>query len=237
MRGITKRQFEVLQYIRSSISERGYPPTIREIGKHFGITSTNGVNDHLRALENKGYLTRDDMKSRALRPTNLMLPGMEDVLSPPPSGVQVRQEETPVSSVAIKAVASDLLEVPILGRVTAGLPIHADENLLGTLHVDPSMVSHRADAFALRISGESMIDAGIMDGDLVFVKPSPTARRGEIVVAMIDGEATVKYFYPEPGFVRLQPANSTMSPILVRTEDFRDTSLLGVVMGVYRRYS
>lgn len=253
MRGVTKRQLEVLQYIREYIAEQGFSPTIREIGRHFGISSTNGVNDHLRALELRGYLTRSDMKSRTLRPTNLMLPGMEEVgsddpassrvierrgvrdVSIPPSSQSPQSESEPVSSRAPSSSRDDMFEVPILGRVSAGQPIYADENVLDTLRIDPSMVRGCREAFGLRISGLSMIEAGILDGDFVLVKPGTTARNGAIVVALIGDEATVKYFYKERDFIRFEPANRDMAPILVRPSDQREVSILGTVIGVYRR--
>jgi repressor LexA len=211
MRGLTSRQGQVLDYIRQSIAERGYPPTLREIGLHMGIRSTNGVNDHLRALENKGYLTREDMKSRSLRPTDLGGPPMNEV------------------------PADNLVEIPILGRVAAGLPIHADENVIDTVHVDRGMLRGGREVFGLRVSGESMIEAGILHGDYIFVKKTPQANRGEIVVALIGDEATVKYYYPEKDYVRFQPANAQMAPILVRAMDFRQTMILGTVVGLYRK--
>ncbi|MCC6645242.1 MAG: transcriptional repressor LexA [Polyangiaceae bacterium] len=217
MRGLTPRQYQVLEYIRTSIKDRGYPPTLREIGTHMGIRSTNGVNDHLRALENKGYLTREDMKSRSLRPTPL------------------GRELTGADADEPHAVDDDTLDVPILGRVAAGLPILADENVLDTVRVARSMVGGQGDIFGLRVSGDSMIEAGILHGDYIFVKKQSVANRGEIVVALIGDEATVKYYFPEKDHVRFQPANAAMAPILVRAIDFRSTMLLGVVTGVFRR--
>lgn len=218
MRGLTPRQYQVLEYIRTSIKDRGYPPTLREIGTHMGIRSTNGVNDHLRALENKGYLTREDMKSRSLRPTTLgreLSPGADEDVELPAN--------------------DDTIEVPILGRVAAGLPIMADENVLDTVRVARSMVGGNGEIFGLRVSGDSMIEAGILHGDYIFVKKQNVASRGEIVVALIGDEATVKYYFPEKDHVRFQPANAQMAPILVRAIDFRSTMLLGVVTGVFRR--
>ena len=219
MRGLTTRQHQVLDYIRHSIRDRGYPPTLREIGSHMGIRSTNGVNDHLRALEHKGYLTREDMKSRSLRPTNLALPGMEDDASPAPM---------PLDDDAFA-------EIQILGRVAAGVPILADENVIDTVRVDRNMLGSNREVFGLRVSGDSMIEAGILHGDYLFVRRAQTANRGEIVVALIGDEATVKYYFPEKDYVRFQPANAQMAPILVRAVDFRNTMILGVVVSVFRR--
>jgi repressor LexA len=211
MQGLTKRQEQTLDFIRKSIEERGYPPTLREIGEYMGIRSTNGVNDHLRALERKGYLRREDMKSRALKLV----------------------DEPVVNSV--KVDDEDLLEVRVLGRVAAGLPLFAEENVIDTVRVDRMLVRGGREVFGLRVTGDSMIEAGILSGDYIFVKKQPTADRGDIVVALIGDEATVKYFYPEREYVRFQPANAQMAPILVRASDFKSTMLLGKVVGVYRR--
>lgn len=213
MQGLTKRQEQTLEFIRRSIEDRGYPPTLREIGEHMGIRSTNGVNDHLRALERKGYLTREDMKSRALKL-------VEDQLSAPPPKLNTEE---------------DLIEVRVLGRVAAGLPLYAEENVIDTVRVDRMLVRGGREVFGLRVTGDSMIDAGILSGDYIFVKKQSTADRGDIVVALIGDEATVKYFYPERDYVRFQPANAQMAPILVRASDFKSTMLLGKVVGVYRR--
>jgi repressor LexA len=213
MQGLTKRQEQTLDFIRRSIEDRGYPPTLREIGEHMGIRSTNGVNDHLRALERKGYLTREDMKSRALK---------------------LVQDDMPAPANKLNA-DEDLIEVRVLGRVAAGLPLYAEENVIDTVRVDRMLVRGGREVFGLRVSGDSMIDAGILSGDYIFVKKQSTADRGDIVVALIGDEATVKYFYPERDYVRFQPANGQMAPILVRASDFKSTMLLGKVVGVYRR--
>jgi repressor LexA len=217
MQGLTQRQQMVLDYIRQSISDRGYPPTLREIGSRMGIRSTNGVNDHLRALERKGYLTREDMKSRALRPTGL--------------GVVPEPDQSPMSV----ANDDDLVEVQVLGRVAAGLPMFAEEHVIDTVRIDRGLLKGGREVFGLRVQGDSMIDAGILSGDYIFVRKQLTASRGDIVVALIGDEATVKYFFPEKDYVRFQPANKTMAPILVRAVDFKPTMLLGVVVGVFRR--
>jgi repressor LexA len=210
MQGLTERQEEVLRFIRHSIRDRGYPPTLREIGAHMGIRSTNGVNDHLRALERKGYLTREDMKSRALRPRDM------DFGAP-------------------KAAANDnLVDVPILGRVAAGSPLYAEEHLIDTVRIDQSLL-RSGEIFGLKVSGGSMIEAGIHNGDYVFVRKQGQADRGDIVVALIGDEATVKRFYPERDYIRFQPENSSMAPILVRAQDFKPTMLLGIVVGLFRR--
>jgi len=212
MQGLTKRQLQTLDFIRHSIEARGYPPTLREIGEHMGIRSTNGVNDHLRALERKGYLRREDMKSRALRV-------VEDS---PPAPVRGEDDE-------------ELMTVQVLGRVAAGLPLLAEENVIDTVRIDRMLVRGGRDVFGLRVAGDSMVDAGIFSGDYIFVKKQSTADRGDIVVALIGDEATVKYYFPEKDYVRFQPANAQMAPILVRATDFRSTMLLGKVIGVFRR--
>jgi len=218
MQGLTQRQQMVLDFIRSSIVDRGYPPTLREIGARMGIRSTNGVNDHLRALERKGYLTREDMKSRALRPTGLGQTTLGEATAP----------VEPANDV-------DLVEVQVVGRVAAGLPLLAEEHVIDTVRVDRTLVRGGREVFGLKVHGDSMIDAGILSGDYIFVKKQLTATRGEVVVALIGDEATVKYYFPEKDQVRFQPANKNMAPIYVRAADFKPTMLLGVVVGVYRR--
>lgn len=224
MQGLTQRQQMVLDFIRQSIHDRGYPPTLREIGARMGIRSTNGVNDHLRALERKGYLTREDMKSRALRPTGLDVRALGDTLG-----------ENGGRSAELVANDDDLLEIPVVGRVAAGLPLLAEEHVIDTVRIDRTLVKGGREVFGLKVHGDSMIDAGILSGDYIFVKKQLTASRGEIVVALIGDEATVKYYYPEKDHVRFQPANKNMAPIYVRAQDFKPTMLLGVVVGVYRR--
>src|SRR5580698_3027779 len=220
MQGLTQRQQMVLDFIQQSIHDRGYPPTLREIGARMGIRSTNGVNDHLRALERKGYLTREDMKSRALRPTGLG--GNGQVAEASPLNVPAANDD-------------DLVEIQVLGRVAAGLPLFAEEHVIDTVRIDRGLLKGGREVFGLRVQGDSMIDAGILSGDYIFVRKQLTASRGDIVVALIGDEATVKYFYPEKDYVRFQPANKTMAPILVRAMDFKPTMLLGVVVGVFRR--
>lgn len=223
---LTQRQREILDFISASIVERGFPPTLREIGEHFQIRSTNGVNDHLKALEKKGHLRREDLKSRAMRP---ILPDGGDVI---PFGGRLAAG---TSSVHVVASDNDLVEIPILGKVAAGQPILAVEQATDTVKIDKVLIGGHREVFGLRIVGESMIEAGIFDGDYVFVKKTPTARTGEIVVAMIDGEATVKRYFPEGDKIRFQPANSNMAPIIVRKADFKSVDIIGVVVGIYRK--
>lgn len=228
MQGLTHRQNMVLEYIRRSITDRGYPPTLREIGAFMGIRSTNGVNDHLRALERKGYLTREDMKSRALRPTVINGDTKSTIKVEAANANGSNDHETVVED-------ERLVEVPVIGRVAAGVPILAEQNVIDTVRIDRMLVRGGKDVFALRVQGESMIEAGIHDGDYIFVRKQPTASRGDIVVALLGDEATVKYYFPEKEHVRLQPANAAMAPIYVRASDFRQSMILGIVVGVYRK--
>jgi len=215
MQKLTDRQRAVLEFISDSISDRGYPPTLREIGNHLGIRSTNGVNDHLRALERKGYLTREDMKSRTLR------------LVRTPDGDPI-DRSSPSND-------ADMVDIPILGRVAAGALSEALQEPEDTVRIDRMLVGKGKDVFGLRISGESMIEAGIHDRDYVFVRKQIEAKRGDIVIALVHDEATCKTFYPEKDHIRLQPENASMAPILVPKNDWRETQILGVVVGVYRR--
>jgi len=214
MDDITDRQKEILQYIVRTSEERGYPPTIREIGEEMDIRSTNGVNDHLKALERKGFLTRGEQQSRSLVPTKrarLVL------------GLGKKADPT-------------MVDVPLLGRVAAGAPILAQQNVEDTVRIDSFLLGGNGrEVFALRVKGQSMIDDGIHDGDFIFVKKAPSAAPGDIVVALIEDEATVKRFYPEGDRVRFQPANKDMQPIYVDKAEFRQTMILGKVVGVYRK--
>lgn len=222
---LTQRQREILDFISASIMERGFPPTLREIGEHFSIRSTNGVNDHLKALEKKGHLRREDLKSRAMRP-----------ILPDGSGEIVPMRRPAMGTGGVELVDSDdMAEIPILGRVAAGQPILAVEQATDTVRVDRVLIGGHKEVFGLKIVGESMIEDGILDGDYVFVKKTPAAKPGEIVVAMIEGEATVKRYFPEGDRIRFQPANSNMQPIIVRRADFKSVDIIGVVVGVYRK--
>jgi repressor LexA len=215
---LTQRQRQALQFISDCLSDRGYPPTLREIGQHMGIRSTNGVNDHLKALERKGYLMREELKSRALRPI--------DFNNKPDQGSESTDNRR-----------GDEMEIAILGRVAAGEPILADQNVIDRVVVDRYFLGpvKTKEVFGLVVHGESMIDAGIFDGDYIFVRKQSTAAEGEIVVVMIEGEATCKRFFHEGERIRLEPANSTMEPIYVNRDDFRAVEVLGKVVGVYRR--
>jgi repressor LexA len=214
MEEITDRQKEILGFILNTSEERGFPPTIREIGEEMDIKSTNGVNDHLKALERKGFLTRGEQQSRSLVPTKRarMILG------------------------AGKKTDPTFVDVPLLGNVAAGLPLLAQENIEDTVRIDSFLLGGSGrEVFALRIKGNSMIEDGINDGDFIFVKKTPSASVGEIVVALIEDEATVKRYFPEEGRVRFQPANKDMAPIYVNKSDFKQTMILGKVVGVYRK--
>jgi len=228
MTGLTDRQLEVLRFIAREIEERGYPPTIREIGEALDIRSTNGVNDHLKALERKGFLTRDPVKSRALIPTD----AAREVLGEPRGANVIR---FPGTGAAAAKPGMRMVEIPIIGRVAAGQPILAQERVEDTVQVDSFLLGTNKKVYGLRVQGESMIGDGILPGDYIFVKKQLNAEDGEIVVAMIDDEATVKRIYFEGKRVRFQPSNPKMAPIYVAEEDFKSTMILGVVVGVYRK--
>ncbi|HME90252.1 MAG TPA: transcriptional repressor LexA [Myxococcaceae bacterium] len=214
MEELTERQKQILHFIVRESEARGFPPTIREIGERMEIRSTNGVNDHLKALERKGYLLRGEQQSRSLVPTKrarLVL------------GLGARKD-------------SSIVEVPLLGKVAAGAPLLAAQNLEDSVRIDSFFVGGSGkEVFALRVKGDSMIEDGIKDGDYLFVRKSPSASAGDIVVALIEDEATVKRYHPEGDRVRFQPANSSMEPIYVSKSDFRSTMILGIVVGVYRK--
>jgi repressor LexA len=208
-RGTTEKQLRILDVIREFTAEMGYPPSVREIGERVGLSSSSTVQSHLKTLERRGLLRRDPTKPRALVPADMVL----RAVAPP-----ARRESGP-----------ETISLPIVGRVAAGVPITATENLEDTFVLPASFVSNNG-SFMLRVKGDSMVDAAILDGDLIVVQPQPTAHNGEIVVAMIEGEATVKTFYREANRIRLQPENRTMEPIYVD-----DVTVVGRVEAVVRR--
>ena len=216
---LTARQRQVFEFIETKIQEWGYPPTIREIGEHLGIKSTNGVADHLKALKRKGYLQQRGHKSRTIIPTE---PAMN------------QSQATNVVPM-IPPNSGSTVSIPLLGRVAAGEPILAEEHAEGSVIVDSLLVGGNKKVFALKVVGESMIEDGIFDGDYIFVQKRSHAQPGEIVVVVIENEATVKRYYHEGDRIRLQPANSTMEPIYVKQADFRETDIMGLVVGVYRK--
>lgn len=205
-RPLSDRQRRILEAIRAYTQEHGYPPSVREIGERVGLSSSSTIHAHLKALERRGLISRDPTKPRALRSR------------PDPLG-------TAANGLHARAVV-----FPVLGRVAAGVPITAQEDREGELLLSADFLPRLSDGFVLRVKGDSMIEAGILDGDLVIVRPQRTARDGEIVVAMIDGEATVKRFYREGNRVRLEPENRAMAPIYAD-----DVEIVGRVEAVVRR--
>jgi len=208
---LTDRQEEILTFIKQFTLDSGYPPTLREIGKHFQISSTFGVKRHLEALVKKGFI---NIESNASRGISMIRRNSEDLID-----ATFRDDNA-------------FVKIPIIGRVAAGLPINAVENLEGSLVVDPSFLKKAEDAFALRVKGDSMINAGINDRDLVIVSPKEQAKNGDIVVAMLNDEATVKKFEFINNKIRLIAENNAYLPIEVKTED--DFKLIGKVKGVVR---
>lgn len=235
---LTERQRRVLAFIELHIRQHGFPPTIREIGRHLGIKSTNGVNDHLNALQKKGFLTREEGKSRTLQ---LVRDGDRDGVGDGLGANDDLDARMPgladPHAHALASMDDDMIDVPLLGRVAAGAPILAEEHREDTVRVSAFFLGGQKHqkVFALKVVGESMIEDGIFDGDYLFVRKQPVARAGEIVVAMIEGEATVKRYFPEGDRIRFQPGNSRMAPIFVDRRSFRQTDILGIVVGVYRK--
>lgn len=265
---LTDKQQRILDFVQAFQSRHGYPPSIREIGEFFQIRSTNGVSDHLRALEKKGFLQRSSNLSRSLTvvrqeadepdaaaqldddrviqrddddaadDNGAPVPGQGGARRghlralPSSGGRTVRREASAAPG------RDDAVAVPLLGKVAAGQPILALEDAEETLVVDAWLLggtAERGDVFGLRVVGDSMIEAGILPGDLLFVRKQQTARPGEIAVAMLRGEATVKRWYPEAGGVRLQPENQRLAPIFVPKAEAHHLQLLGVVCGVFRK--
>ncbi|GIN37407.1 transcriptional repressor LexA [Heyndrickxia oleronia] len=203
MTKLTKRQQDILDFIKTEVKSKGYPPSVREIGEAVGLASSSTVHGHLSRLETKGLIRRDPTKPRAIEILDL------------------ETENIPQQRVT---------NVPLLGKVTAGLPITAIENIEEYFPLPEQLAPADENIFMLEIVGESMIDAGILDGDYVIVRQQHTAINGDIVVAMTeDDEATVKRFFKEKDFFRLQPENSTMAPIILN-----NVTILGKVIGLYR---
>ncbi|GFO83933.1 MULTISPECIES: transcriptional repressor LexA [Anaerostipes] len=197
---LTDKQQQILEFIKHRILEKGYPPAVREICQAVHLRSTSSVHSHLETLERKGYIRRDPTKPRA---------------------IEIIDDD-------FNLARREIVHIPIVGTITAGEPILAVENIEDYFPMQPDFISSR-DTFMLHVRGESMINAGIMDGDLVIVQQQPTADNGDIVVAMIDDSATVKRFYKEDGHYRLQPENDAMDPIIVP-----EVSVIGKVIGLYR---
>ena len=212
----------ILAYIEDSLRDRGRPPTLREIGTAFGIASTNGVRYHLGRLERDGKIRRDRFTSRGIE---VQLAGGRGA---PPS------DTLPNTSPASRR-ANELLEIPLLGHVAAGAPILAEEHIEDTIAVDGSLL-RPGKHFALRVRGDSMKNAGILDGDIVFVRHETPVKSGEIAVVLIGDEATVKRFFPRRDKLLLFPENDDYEPIEVRPSD-PDVRVAGKVVGVFRRLS
>lgn len=204
MKDLTERQKDIFQFIKRNVNDKGYPPSVREIGNAVGLQSSSTVHGHLAKLENKGYIKRDPTKPRA---------------------IEIVQESD--------VNESPVIHVPVLGKVTAGLPITAVENVEEYFPLPEHFTAnHNSEIFLLNVVGDSMIEAGIHDGDRVIVRKQNIAHNGEIIVAMTDeDEATVKRFYKEKGYYRLQPENSTMEPIFLD-----NVSVLGKVVGLFREF-
>lgn len=210
MTKLSRRQQEILDFIRENVKHRGYPPSVREIGEAVGLASSSTVHGHLERLQAKGYLRKDPTKPRAI-----------ELL-----------EDEPTSSGHLTPVDGKTVMVPIVGKVTAGQPITAVEQVEDYFPLPKNLVKDN-DVFLLKVQGESMIEAGILDGDLVIVRKQETARNGDIVVAMTeDDEATVKRFFREMDHIRLQPENSSMEPLR-----YRNVTILGKVIGVFRSFN
>ena len=197
---ISKKQMEILEYIKAQILERGFPPAVREICEAVHLKSTSSVHSHLETLEKNGYIRRDPTKPRAIE----------------------------ILDDTFNLTRRELVNVPIVGQVAAGEPILAQENIENYFPI-PAEIMPNNQTFMLRVKGESMINAGILDGDMVLVEETHTASNGDMVVALIEDGATVKTFYKEEGIFRLQPENDNMDPILVK-----ELMILGKVIGVFR---
>jgi len=210
---LTDRQKEVLEYIQRFISENGFPPTLREIASNFGLASTFGVKRHLDALKRKGYLKIESFASRAIS-----LNKISDQF----------QSENFLSN-------SKIISVPVVGRVAAGSPILAEENLEGTIALDSNLFKNNKNGFALKVTGDSMINAGIFDGDLVIVNPDEKVSQYDIVVARVDDEITVKNYEKKNNKIFLIPQNEKYEPIIVT--DRNNFSLVGKVVGVLRLFN
>ena len=204
MKNLTKRQNEILDYIKSYIVKYGYPPTVREIGASLGVSSPATIHAHLENLEEKGVIRRKETKNRAI-------------------------ELLVDNEYATKEV--EVVEVPLLGKITAGSSIEAIQNPGEYFALPAYLIPKNKEVFTLKVSGESMINAGILDGDIVIVERQNTARNGQIVVAMTEeNEVTLKTFYKESNYFRLQPENDTMDPIILN-----QVSILGIAIGLYRK--
>ena len=211
MAKLSKKDFEILDFIKAQQIKKGFPPSVREICEAVGLSSTASIHAHLKKLEEHGKIIRDSTKNRSIKVVG-----------------EEAQESIPKNMTYTEV---KYIDVPVYGRVAAGMPITAVETVDETFPLPISFAANR-DMFMLKVCGDSMINAAILDGDYVIVQKQPTATNGEIVVALVDNRenATVKTFYKENGYIRLQPENDTMEPIIVREVD-----ILGKVVGVFRK--
>jgi repressor LexA len=207
---LTDRQEEILSFIQQFQQECGYPPTLREIGKKFNISSTFGVKRHLDALSKKGYL---------------------NILSNASRGISITRDES-LNTIALDISERQNNSIPIIGRVAAGSPILSEENVDGSILIDPTFIKRTEDSFALKVKGDSMTDAGIYEGDLVIVSPNQNVGNGDIIVARINDEVTVKTYEYQNKVIKLIPHNKNYAPIIVENKE--DFSIVGKVTGVLR---
>ena len=211
---LNKREKAILKFIEKSIKSNGYPPSVREIGKSVGLKSTATVHGYLASLEEKGYIKKESQKGRTLK---LLKGGLDEEIE---NQMEIQKEVY---------TSREMVDVPVIGKITAGEPILAVENVTDTFPIPLDFVGS-SESFMLTVRGESMIEAGILDGDYILVRRQKTAINGEIVVALIEDEATVKTFYKEKDHIRLQPENCTLDPIIVP-----NCEILGKVIGVFRK--
>lgn len=219
------REQKILNYMKEEIKRKGYPPTVREICSALNIKSTSTAHKDIDSLVKQGYIKKDPSKPRALMLVD------HDGASGDPHDMALSDKVAETGDVV--GVREEMIDIPIVGRIAAGTPILAEQNVEDSFPM-PARFVGTGNNFMLTVKGESMIEAGIMDGDYILVEQQHTARNGDIVVAMVDGfesEATVKTFYKEDDHIRLQPENSTMSPIIVK-----DAKILGKVKGVFRYF-
>ena len=227
---LTERQREILRYLHDFIVDRGYPPTVREIGSAMQIRSTNGVNDHLLALERRGWITRSENKSRTTKLTDAALAlFLEGTLDAADAGSE---------AAAPARWHGETVDIPMLGQIAAGEPLDATE-ADAWVRFDRTLLGRGSDGevFALQVRGDSMIEDGVLDGDTLFVRRQREARNGEMVALWLEGGATVKRYFAEGDSVRLQPANAAMQATVVSSREARDLLMIGKVVGLFRRVS
>jgi repressor LexA len=225
---LTQTQRKVFDFLSQYLQEKGYPPTLREIACHFGLKGPKAPQKTLQILEKKGFIRRSPGESRAIEILGFKGDGGRAF----PDEMDRKGDPTNRPGMP-RSLPYEILSIPIVGQVRAGEPLLAIENIEGYLHLDRSLASSR-DVFLLRVQGNSMIDAHIQDGDFALVKPQPHAENGEIVVALIDDEATIKRIFKQRDLIRLEPANPAMAPIVVKKGEKR-VALVGKVVGIFRK--